>query len=302
MTDHTPTPDDGPHVCPNCEGVDPDTCFMNANRPPEQCPNSEFDGYGRQCQKEAGHNLCSFEVEEHRSPATPAGTLRDQIADALRTTPTKGSTYRPGHERFDHHTAPGRPGHTYLHNCALCRGDLDALADAVLAVVQPHLDELADYRNRITWETTCGEHARLLDACRAAEERAEKAEADRDAARAGDALWIKAYGEDIATARDDARRNREAWRSARQRARVLSAEITRRAPLLGEYATRITAAEAALARVREVARRLTAHAAGFQDVLDETDRDPWAKTVRADLNDLRTLLAPPADRPEGSGS
>jgi hypothetical protein len=36
---------------------------------------------------------------------------------------------------------------------------------------------LTDYENRITWETTCGEHARLLDSCRAADERADRAEA-----------------------------------------------------------------------------------------------------------------------------
>lgn len=49
------------HSCPNCEGIDPDTCFTNPDRPPEQCSESEFDGYGFQCQKPAGHNLCTFE-------------------------------------------------------------------------------------------------------------------------------------------------------------------------------------------------------------------------------------------------
>lgn len=33
----------------------------------QQCPDSEFDGYGLQCQKEAGHNLCSFEMPGHAS-------------------------------------------------------------------------------------------------------------------------------------------------------------------------------------------------------------------------------------------
>jgi hypothetical protein len=51
------------HACSNCEGIDPGTCLMNPGRPPEQCPNSEFDGYGLQCQKPAGHNLCSFEEQ-----------------------------------------------------------------------------------------------------------------------------------------------------------------------------------------------------------------------------------------------
>lgn len=49
------------HSCSKCEGIDPDTCFMNPDRPPEQCSESEFDGYGLQCQKPAGHNLCTFE-------------------------------------------------------------------------------------------------------------------------------------------------------------------------------------------------------------------------------------------------
>lgn len=37
---------------------------------------------------------------------------------------------------------------------------------------------IRDYENRITWETTCGEHAKLLDACRAADEAREEAEAE----------------------------------------------------------------------------------------------------------------------------
>lgn len=58
------------HACDSCEGVDPDTCFNNPHRPPEQCPRSEFDGYGLQCQKPAGHNLCTFEEQ-------PAGAGQD---------------------------------------------------------------------------------------------------------------------------------------------------------------------------------------------------------------------------------
>ncbi|MET9140528.1 hypothetical protein [Streptomyces parvulus] len=57
------------HACDSCEGVDPDTCINNPHRPPEQCPRSEFDGYGLQCQKPAGHNLCTFEEQ----PAAGAG-------------------------------------------------------------------------------------------------------------------------------------------------------------------------------------------------------------------------------------
>lgn len=49
-------------------------------------------------------------------------------------------------------------------------------------------------------------------------------------------------------------------------------------------------AEATLARVRVIARRLAAHAQGFRDVLDDTDRAPWSNTVSADLDELLAAL------------
>lgn len=48
---------------------------------------------------------------------------------------------------------------------------------------------------------------------------------------------------------------------------------------------------AALERIREVVHRLANHAVGFQDVLDDSDRGPWAKTVGADIAELRRLAA-----------
>lgn len=61
----------------------------------------------------------------------------------------------------------------------------------------------------------------------------------------------------------------------------------------------------ALDRIREVVRRLAAHAVGFQDVLDESDRGPWGKTVAADIAELRRMIdetpvtPPPALTEEG---
>ncbi|MFJ3826210.1 hypothetical protein [Streptomyces nodosus] len=46
---------------------------------------------------------------------------------------------------------------------------------------------------------------------------------------------------------------------------------------------------AVLDRFRVVVRRLAAHAVGFQDVLDESDRGPWGKTVGADITELRRM-------------
>jgi hypothetical protein len=45
-----------------------------------------------------------------------------------------------------------------------------------------------------------------------------------------------------------------------------------------------------LDRIRKVVRRLAAHAVGFQDVLDESDRGPWGKTVAADIAELRRMI------------
>lgn len=58
------------HSCSNCEGIDPDTCWTNPNRPPEQCPAAEFVDYGQQCQKPVGHELHTF--EEPQPAAVPA--------------------------------------------------------------------------------------------------------------------------------------------------------------------------------------------------------------------------------------
>lgn len=45
------------------------------------------------------------------------------------------------------------------------------------------------------------------------------------------------------------------------------------------------------ATLHEVVSRLAAHAVGFQDVLDESDRGPWGKTIGADIAELRRLAA-----------
>lgn len=72
------------HSCSNCEGVDPDTCFMNPDRPPEQCSESESDGYGLQCQKPAGHNLCTFQ-EEQRAADEPRAMTHAKAVQEIRS-------------------------------------------------------------------------------------------------------------------------------------------------------------------------------------------------------------------------
>ncbi|MFJ9037934.1 hypothetical protein ACIRF8_15240 [Streptomyces sp. NPDC102406] len=44
-------------------------------------------------------------------------------------------------------------------------------------------------------------------------------------------------------------------------------------------------------RLWKIASRLAAHAKGFGDVLDESDRGPWGRLVRGDIDELRAVLA-----------
>jgi len=60
------------HACDNCDGIDPDTCWNNPHRPPEQCPAAQFEDYGQQCQKSVGHELHSF--EEQPAPTVTEAT------------------------------------------------------------------------------------------------------------------------------------------------------------------------------------------------------------------------------------
>ncbi|MET9973900.1 hypothetical protein ACFYOI_03710 [Streptomyces microflavus] len=48
------------------------------------------------------------------------------------------------------------------------------------------------------------------------------------------------------------------------------------------------------ATLHEVVSRLAAHAVGFQDVLDESDRGPWGALILADIAELRALANRPA--------
>ncbi|MGW8679594.1 hypothetical protein ACWGNN_00745 [Streptomyces sp. NPDC055817] len=95
------------------------------------------------------------------APSAPAdGNLRDRIDEALRRAPAK--------ELRADWTAPNGP--------LQITARVDDLADAVLVSLAPELDRLADYENRITWETTCGSCARILDSSIQDRERFEQAD------------------------------------------------------------------------------------------------------------------------------
>jgi hypothetical protein len=100
-------------------------------------------------------------------PDAPApASLRDQIAAAL----------------YEWSCQPYRWADAHPDDLAAYRAD----ADAVLRVpaLRDMQERIADYENRITWETNCGSCARILDASIREHERAERAEAALDRVRA----------------------------------------------------------------------------------------------------------------------
>lgn len=193
--------------------------------------------------------------------APPGSALRDTIAEAVHATSV---------------CEVGDP--------VRCGGGCRDAADAVLATPElaQRLAHLADYENRITWETNCGEHARLLDSCYAETVRAEKAEAELRRVSALHADTERRLTDDLAAEV----RKREA---AEATARTLGADTERR--LTADVAATVQRAErtsadalrarldealAAVARVREFAARLDddggpgLHEAG-RDLIDLLD-------------------------------
>jgi hypothetical protein len=128
------------------------------------CPARQTDAVGAalDCELPAGHEGA------HEAHTTPDVTV----------TWTGGST-----TATDPQHARARRRHTIRWLLSLTsltpagHAELRTAVDAEIADADEAHTRLADYENRISWETTCGEHARLLDACRAADERVEKADA-----------------------------------------------------------------------------------------------------------------------------
>ena len=112
--------------------------------------------------------------------------------------------------------------------------------------------------------------------------RADRAEEEAREARQGETEAVRARK----AAEDRLRR----IAASGPRADAVQTEIGEMIAQTHDLRDQLHGAKATLARVREIGRRLTAHAAGFQDVLDDTDRGPWARTVSADLEELRAVL------------
>lgn len=71
-------------------------------------------------------------------------------------------------------------------------------------------------------------------------------------------------------------------------------QVRRLGLMVDEYGAGASALTGKLKQLRDIGHRLAAHAVGFQDVLDESDRGPWARTVGADIAELCEVLDAPA--------
>lgn len=172
------------HECDNCEGIDPGSCLMKPDR--AEPDNPAVTALARHI---ADHPMSEVQaafrllggrldvsVQEDGAPAATDDDLREAIIAALEAAATKcegdcGLDERACYLAHPINWSAMVGGTTHVD------GAVTAIADAVLAVVQPALDELADYRSRITWETTCGGCARTLDGAVRETERADAAEA-----------------------------------------------------------------------------------------------------------------------------
>jgi hypothetical protein len=165
-----------------------------------------------------------------------------------------------------------------------------------------------------------------------AERCAEKTEQELAALRQSSEVWASKANDTIQQIRQRAETYRTAWHSARTRARMMSAELTRRAPLNGQYAAdwekqrkraeqaeellsiahqtsnrseaertravqRADQAEAALARVRKASRRVTSALIAVEPRLTQPYPDdprwtPWTRFVGPALKELQAALQP----------
>ncbi|MFI0233120.1 hypothetical protein [Streptomyces sp. NPDC017086] len=187
--------------------------------------------------------------------------LRQRLADALYST----------YGQFDHHR-------TY------------ALADAVLAVVQPELDlpaVVSPPADRDA-EEAAKHVVRSIFALKTPSPDGSKhyqsgwddgLEAAMDAARDA-VLAVLPEQVDRAAEIERLRQEHATWRKLGKH--NLEQAFEENARLHAEHA-------AMLERIREAVRRLAAHAVGFRDVLEDTDCGSWGRTIAADIEELRRL-------------
>ncbi|MFD3520467.1 hypothetical protein [Streptomyces sp. NPDC058653] len=191
----------GDHMFLAASGVQPDTrpecgtCSLPVPRHSAACPNKptpRHTGDGIQGNGYTPAQLLGADYDTRPSDLGPAdGQQKMRLLEKLRASLTPIEPV-PDTERREWYAAAlyeqANPGFLWVDALAAEVPDSGwrEAADAALAVADEEQRDLraelasvkgrlVDYENRITWDTNCGEHARLLDSCRAADERAEKA-------------------------------------------------------------------------------------------------------------------------------
>jgi hypothetical protein len=180
----------------------------------------------------AGREQCDAANDTAQHATDPGtGSLRDRIAGAIRAAAhwCDGECGKTERECDDAH-----PLQAWVWTFGVVsgvHGPPEAFADAVLAAVRPEMDALADDRDRLA--------------------------AELNTQRPGDALWVRAYGEEIRAAQQSAE-------NMQGRAAALAVQVDQLIARLGEYADRGIAngqrtenAEAALERIRALHRPVT---------------------------------------------
>ena len=146
--------------------------------------------------------------------------------------------------------------------------DQTALRDRIAAAMREHgMVHLGDQVPADEYECCADAVLAVLPAT--TDQTADEADVDTVANRA--AQVIGSMGAEIRELRGQRDRNRTAWHSARRRASVLSAEITRRAPLLGEYT----------AQIEGLRVMYNASEARVNDLIEERDQLLEARADRA---------------------
>jgi hypothetical protein len=243
-------------------------------------------------------------VEEFKAHLAERAATRDRIVEVLTTTSRAEWPYTPGHEKWDHHKHDDRPGHSYSISCALCTGDVERLADVLLAagVVAVAADQTEPVckfdegcHRVVPCDPGCGTRDLLAEALAAGQPAGQTERLDRYAAamakRDGD-TWPTQYEDDEADYRRRAEQAEELLAVANETSNRSEAERAR-------AVQRAERAEVAIERVRvEVEEaehhRQQTHASERTDCV--MCGSGHMADVRAALDTAEPAAAPAVDR------
>ena len=195
------------------------------------------------------------------------GSLRDRVAGAIRAAAhwCDGECGKTERECDDAH-----PLHAWVWTFGVVsgvHGPPEAFADAVLAAVRPEMDALADDRDRLA--------------------------AELSTRRPGDALWVRAYGEEIRAAQQSAE-------NMQGRAAALAVRVDQLIARLGEYADRGIANGQRAERAEAALGAVAAERDGWVEALNNLLRIDKPTAALARVRELHRPVTWPAEPPVGA--